>query len=127
MDITNQIKKCKAKIADLEFNIAVEKAVLARLIAIDNFGQIATQDESRPIIADSIVPHIKSVLMNANMPMRTTEVTAAIQKQGIHIEGKTEPKRLVSSALTRRNDLFERVSRGRYRLKKKETMKTNEE
>lgn len=125
MDITNQLRKCKEKITDLEFSLAVERAVFARLSAIDNPGQIATQDESRPIIADSIVPHIKAVLMNALFPMRTKEVVAAIKQQGIHIEGKTEPKRLISSALTRRKDLFERVSRGRYQLKaKKETIET---
>lgn len=119
MNVTDQLKKCKAKIADLEFNLAVERAVFTRLSAIDNSGQIATQDEPRPIIADSIIPHIKDVLMNVLLPMRATDITAAIQKQGIRIEGKTEPKRLISSALTRRNDLFERVSRGRYRLKAK--------
>lgn len=129
MNVADQIRKCKAKIADLEFNLAVERAVFTRLSAIDNSGQIATQDESRPIIADSIVPHIKSVLMNSLLPMRTKEVVAAIQKQGIRIEGKTEPKRLISSALTRRKDLFERVSRGRYRLRARtdETTKITQE
>jgi len=117
MNVTEQIKKCKAEIADLEFKLAVEKAVFARFSAIVNSGQIATQDESRPIIPNSIVPHIRSILLAKGKPMKVAQLYKAIQKQGIPIKGKTEPKRLISSALTRRNDLFQRVGRGLYKLK----------
>lgn len=128
MNIADQIKKCKAKIANLEFNLAVEQAVLVRLNAIDNSGQIATQNESRPIIANSIVPHIRSVLMKVDRPMKVSELAKTIKEQDIRIKGKTELKRLISSALVRRNDLFERVSRGLYQLKaEKETAEINAE
>lgn len=49
--------------------------------------------------------------------MKVAQLTKAIQQQGFHFKGKTEPKRLVASALIRRNDLFKRVERGQYKLK----------
>ena len=75
MNVSSQIKECKAKIADLEFKLAVEQAVLMRFTAIGNNNQIATRHEPRPIIADSIAPHIKSVLMHVLLPLRATDIT----------------------------------------------------
>ncbi len=123
MNLTEQIKECKAKIADLEFNLAVERAVLLRLSDIGNTNQTTTSDEPRPIIPGSIVPYIRSILIAKGKPMKVAQLYKAIQQQGIHIEGKTQPKRLISSALIRRSDLFERVGRGLYKLKtEKETV-----
>jgi hypothetical protein len=117
MKLTDQIKQCKAKIADFEFNLAVERAVLTRLVAIGNGEQDSAPDEARPIIADSIVPHIRSALLAKGKPMKVVQLLKSMKQNGVKIEGKTDPKRLISSALTRRKDLFERVDRGLYQLK----------
>lgn len=122
MNITDQIKECKAKIIDLEFNLAVERAVLARLSVIGNGQQTVISDEPRPIIPDSIVGPIQSVLNATSKPMKVAQLLQAIKRQDFHFHGKTEPQRLIASALNRRTDLFERKSRGLYQLKmKKET------
>ncbi|MBL7152095.1 MAG: hypothetical protein ISS79_00135 [Phycisphaerae bacterium] len=117
MKLTDQIKECKAKIVDLEFNLAVERAVLERLVAIGNGEKNATPDKARPIIAHSIVPHIRAALLAKGKAMKVTQLLRAMQQKGVQIEGKTSPKRLISSALTRRKDLFKRVDRGLYDLK----------
>lgn len=128
MNLAEEIKISKAKIATLEFNLAVEKAVFARLSVIGNTDQTTTSDEQRSIIPGSIVPYIRTILINKGKPMKVAQLAKAIKLQGIHIKGKTQPKRLISSALVRRNDLFERVERGLYQLKaKKETAEINAE
>jgi hypothetical protein len=120
MNLTEQIKECKAKIVELEFNLAVERAVLARLTVIGDGQQAAISDEPRPIIRDSIVAPIQSVLNSTNKPMKVAQLLKAIKQQDFHFHGKTEPKRLISSALNRRSDLFERVGRGLYDLKSRD-------
>jgi len=115
--IDDQIRECKDKIVDYEFKLAVERKVLERLTAISKAQKKFDTDESRPIVQDSIVPHITAVLQKAGKAMRIAELALEIQRQNVTIEGKTEPKRLISSALTRRNDLYERVDRGMYKLK----------
>lgn len=115
--ISDQIKECKARIVDLKFQLAVEEAVLARLNAIANTDKSIISKDSRPTIPDSIVPHIKSVLRESGKAMRIVEIASEIKRKNVTIEGKTKPKRLISSALTRRNDIFERVDRGLYKLK----------
>ena len=117
MNLTEQLKECKIKIAELEFNLAVERAVLTRLGNINNGEKTAISDEPRPIISNSIVPQIQRVLAEKNRPMKVAQLVRAIQHQDFQFEGKTEPKKLVSSALNRRDDLFERAGRGLYKLK----------
>jgi len=115
--LSKQVEKSKAKITEMEFNLAVEREVLLRLLAMQNGEHNTDSDKSRPIIADSIVPHIQSVLESQKKPMKVRAILKAIEKEGIEIEGKTEPKRLISSALVRRSDLFERVDRGLYKIR----------
>jgi len=118
--IDDQIKECKDKIAEYEFHLAVERKVLERLTVISKAQKISGTNEPRPIIPDSIVPHITSALRKSGKAMRITELATEIQRQNVTIDGKTKPKRLISSALTRRKDLFERVGRGMYKLKTEE-------
>lgn len=117
MNIAEQIRQSKAKITKLEFDLAVERELLIRFQTIEDDNQNTTQDEPRPIMSDSIVPHVQSALETKGKSMKVAQIVKAIQQQGFHFEGKTSPVRLVASALTRRKDLFVRVGRGMYDLK----------
>jgi hypothetical protein len=120
MNIADQIRQCKERIAELEIDLRIEKAVLLRLSAIGNDDENTAREEPRPIMADSVIPHIQAVFDAKGKPMKVAAIVKALQREGFHFEGKTTPMKLISSALTRRKDLFERVGRGLYRLKTKE-------
>jgi len=113
MNVTDQIKESKAKIAKLEF----EKELLVRFQAMENNNQDSARGEPRSISPDSIVPHIQSAFEAKGKAMKVAQLVKVIQQQGFHFEGKTAPQRLVLSALTRRKDLFVRIGRGMYDLK----------
>jgi len=120
--LAEQIKESKSKISKMEFEIAVEHAVLLRLIAMQNGDKSEDSDKSRPIIADSIVPQIQSVLKAKSKPMKNNQILESLDQQGFKFEGKTEPKRLIQSALIRRGDLFERIGRGLYQIRYQEQL-----
>lgn len=124
MKLTDEIKACKANIGDLEFNLAVERALLERFVAMENGDQSAAPDGPRRIIPDSIVPHIQSILLAKGKSMKVAQVAREIELRGIEVKGKTDLKRLISSALIRRSDLFKRVHRGLYRLKAEKAEET---
>ena len=119
MTLTDQIKECKAKITDFEFNLAVEKEVLSRLLLVDNGQKKNVKKKSRPVVPHSVVDPIQSVLEEVGKPMKVADLTAAVKSKGFKFKGRTKPKRLVSSALIRRDDLFERVGVGLFDLKAK--------
>ena len=61
--------------------------------------------------------YVKSVLEEAEQPLRVYEITEKALMRGLQTNGKT-PERTVSKVLTTHPELFERVSDGLYKLKK---------
>lgn len=108
MSVEQQITECKAVIADMEFQLAVEKRFLQRLI---DAAPIHTSTSNSMV--GSTVGHIKMVLAGGGS-MSPLQIGVALEQ--CNIQGKTKLNRLASSAIRRRTDLFETTERGRYRL-----------
>ena len=110
--LAGAIEKCKQKIANLEFDIAVEKTLLQRL------GELNEQCKPpTPPTTYLKVDRIIAVLKNAEVPISCQQIAAVLKQRGIKVSCKTKLHRIVSSTICRRKDLFKQVSRRRYRLR----------
>jgi hypothetical protein len=68
---------------------------------------------------DIVCRHLKAkildILYEKNKPMHYKDITAILQNNGIVFHGKT-PALSVNSILTRANNEFERIGRGKYQI-----------
>lgn len=102
MSLIEQIEQCRARVAQLEFEIAVEKRLLERLMA--------SEDEPW-----SIIEYLRAMLAEG-VCMSLQQMGAALKQSKFGL-GKTKLNRLASSAIRRRPDLFENVGWGLYKLR----------
>ena len=70
--------------------------------------------------SSSIADFVAKVLLERGEPMRVPEIVNALMENGIFSDTGSTRINSVLSALTRREDLFERVSRGQYVLKEQQ-------
>jgi hypothetical protein len=65
----------------------------------------------------TVADFIAKVLLERGEPMRVPEIVNALVENGVYSDAGSARTNSVLSALTRRDDLFERVSRGQYAIK----------
>ena len=118
-----KIAQTEQKVNKLQFELAVEKAVLTRLRA-------AAHDESPPllssgttqaagpkIIPGTITQYIVDTLQdNKNKPMRVRDITASLKARGVTTVSPRGLMPMIISTMRRRTGIFERLERGVYRL-----------
>ena len=80
-----------------------------------NQGKILVE-QTEPALESTWFDYIKRVLAKANEPLHESEIVTRVLALGLQTKGKT-PDRTVSRVLTTNPDVFERVDKGRYRLK----------
>ena len=116
MRIKEQIDEVKRKIAELEFELAVEKAVLKRLEAPSAKGKRKSSRKARKEPRrGSLAAEAKEILTQSQKPLSVAELSDAFMKRGHH-EDRNKLNRLIPSALRRRSDIFVPVERGLYDL-----------
>ena len=115
MLIKDEIAKIVLGIQNLEAKLTIEKAVLARLRAIEGTRPRKVKS-GRPPKEHSLAAHIREVLIVSNGPMDVYQLVLALEKRGVTTDGKSALSVLVPSAISRRPDIFEIVRRGVYGL-----------
>ena len=65
----------------------------------------------------SIADYIAKVLQESVRPLRVSEIVAVLEENDVPTSSENGHMSSVLSALRRRSDLFERVSRGMYKLR----------
>ncbi len=117
MNITQELKQVEKKVKELEFQLAVEKAVYERLTAIDAGNQPSLfRNTQSPTIPGSMPSHIEAVLAEADKPMKISAIVEAVKKRGAQSKMAKGIENNVRGTLKRRNDLFVRHKRGMYKL-----------
>ena len=118
MRIKDQIDEVKKKIAKLEFELAVEKAVLVRLEPASAKGtQKSSNKESKQPRRGSLAAHAKEILTESQKALSVSELCDALINRGFaHEDDKNKLNTLIPSALRRRPDIFVSVERGVYDL-----------
>jgi len=116
--LDEQIEATRRKVSSLEFDLAVERAVLNRLLAARQSGAGGAPGGVKgAVVPGSLAEKAVGVLRDKGKPMRARDITKILEANGERSGGKTSLLALVLSALRRRQDLFERTGRGVYRLK----------
>jgi len=125
-NIQEQIRQVEDKIKDLRIKIMIEEGVLKRLRAIDNPEQplLPSEDNvpnTEPVTQQgSLVEHIRVVLYENNRSMHVKEICSSLTAKGVTTGAKAGLASAIACAMYRRDDLFQRVRRGLYRLRKQE-------
>ncbi len=115
--MAEQIKDVGQKIASLEFQLAVERAVLARLQVIEQSNGNGSGARDR-VVQGSLTAEMKEVFERLNRRIAVDELIRELGAKGVTSKGKSGLKGAVASVLSKRDDLFTWVSRGLYELKK---------
>lgn len=116
--IGDQIRDVERNIDCLQFQLAVEQGVLARLKAIDRNGQ-STNGKDR-MIPGSLASQIREVFIRLDRAISVDELVKELEAKGVSTTAQAGLKGSVASILSkgRGSNLFRRVSRGIYQLKK---------
>ena len=119
--------KVKKRIAEIEREIEIKAAVLAELRGFLGRGEVSRQSADKVFLSlnarsdpgPSLRQKIIDLMRETAKPMRAAEITRKLTQAGVTTAAKSGLGPVVSSALCHGKDLFEWVSRGRYRLKAK--------
>jgi len=120
VNLSQEVIHSQKRIARLEFEIAVEKAVLERLQALDVDRQPSLfPNHQGQIVPGSMSEHIQAVLTESGKPMKIGDIVDAVKSRGATSRTPDGLPNNVRGTLKRRTDLFARYERGIYRLVKK--------
>jgi hypothetical protein len=120
MSLKDQIIEVKQKIAKLEFELAVEKAVLGRLEPASAKGSTnQSNKENKDPRRGSLAAQAREILTESpKVLLSVAELSDALIKRGFATEAdKAKLNTLIPSALRRRPDIFVSPERGFYGLK----------
>jgi hypothetical protein len=112
------IEEARQRIADLKFKLAVEEAVLLRLDPDSaKISQKSSTKENKPPRRNSLAAKAREILSALQKPLSINELADALIERGFAKKDDSENlKTLISSALSRRKDIFELVGRSTYDL-----------
>jgi predicted butyrate kinase (DUF1464 family) len=123
-NIQEQIRLVEEKIRDYKIKLMVEEGVLKRLRALDNSEQplLPLEDNevqtAEPVAQEgSLVEHIRTVLSENNRSMHVKEICSSLKAKGVTTGAKAGLASAIACAMYRRDDLFQRLRRGLYRLR----------
>ena len=125
--LNEMILDCEAKLKGLHAQLELEQRYLADLRArrarLSGIAAPATNAmASRSTGSVQSLPEaVKSVLQETGEPMRAKDIAQQLVRKGYRSSAKHGLLPSVLSALGRRDDLFENVSRGVYRLRQTAT------
>jgi hypothetical protein len=132
-NIQEQIKQVEEKAQDLRIKLMVEEGILKRLKlyagALDNPEQpllplSEDAQDSQPVAQQgSLVEHIRGVLSENGGSVHVKDICKKLASQGVTTGAKAGLASAIACAMHRREDLFQRVRRGMYRLRTRD--KTN--
>ena len=131
MTIADKIDEVKRRIERLRFDLAVQEELLTTLQEIrrsENLGSVTTtrrvpsNGSHKPLVKGSFASSIEKILREADNPMSIDDLADKLTEEGLTSDSPRGMKPTISAALSRRKDLFERVERGVFRLKKKENL-----
>lgn len=122
-NIREQIEQVEDKIRELRIKLMVEESVLKRLKAIESPEQpllplVDDVQNTEPVAQQgSLVEHIRAVLSEHNRSMHVKEICELLNAKGITTGAKAGLGTAIACAMYRREDLFQRLRRGLYRLR----------
>jgi len=119
-NIAQQLKQVEQKIQTLEFDIAVERAVYQRLKIVDSGSQSSESGNTpRQTTPGSMPHHLEAVLINAGASVKVPALIKGVKERGAIGTTDKALENNVRGTLKRRTDIFVRVDRGEYDLKKR--------
>ncbi|MBW8041552.1 MAG: hypothetical protein FVQ85_16365 [Planctomycetes bacterium] len=118
MSIKDEIEQIKVKIEELEGDLRLEKAVLARLESISTRKRKPVRSSpSGPPRKGSLAAYLQKALQDSNCALSVSELVERVKQAGFVSTAKVGLNNLIPSSLVRRPDIFVRVSHGVYDLK----------
>jgi len=124
IDIQNEVRQQEEKVQELRNKLSREEDFLKRLKGLGKPKQpLLPMKENVPTTPNvpqdgTIIEHIVEVLTENGGSMHVKDITEKLRTQGITSDAQLGLSATVANALfRRRNDLFQRVRRGLYRLR----------
>jgi len=115
--LAQQIKDVQREIGELEFKLAVSRQVLERLEVVNQNTTEPSNGKDR-LVQGSLTSQMREVFAASKKPISTRELLTALEARGVTTNAKAGLKGAVASVLSKRDDLFVRVDRGTYDLKR---------
>ena len=126
-NIQEQIKQVEDKVKDLRIKLMIEESVLKRLKAIESPEEpLLPLSDNAPILTNvpqqvtqsgTLVANIKAVLAENAGSMHVKDIHEKLKAMSITTDAKAGLAASIANALFRREDIFQRVRRGMYRLR----------
>ena len=126
-NIQEQIRQVESKIFDLRISLRIEEGILKRLKALETPEQpLLPLTDNVPVLTNvpqqvtqsgTLVANIKAVLAENGGSMHVKDIYEKLKAMGITTDAKAGLAASIANALFRRDDIFQRVRRGMYRLK----------
>lgn len=113
--LSEQVIEIEQKIKALEFQLAVEREVLARLKAVNPGPAISAHGHGR-FIGGSVASAMAEMLRESDEAMTVDEIVKGLESRGFSTTAKAGLRGAVFSVISKQNKLFVKVDRGLYSI-----------
>ena len=123
INLSSEIANVQAKIDSLKFQLTVEQKVLERLKRLsmaasgDKGGK--PKQSARSGSGESLTSYIVAVLEDAGKALFIDDIVKQVEERGASTASDAGIKPSIASALSRGKDVFVRVDKGVYDLRKR--------